>query len=147
MTYDVTLFTYSLSQRSFGKILETNHILEKNRKLLWVQCGKKEVKRTLFVFSSYYVIFRQVFWVKRQDVILFAIWFACDISESTSSCLLIDCCIKHKCHLIIFFLFLLSLPCYETMALLHSVNVFAISKRKRKTSASILLLFHKYKNV
>ena len=70
-------------------------------------CGlnkeKKEVKLTLFVFSLYYVIFTQVFWVKRQDVILFAIWFACDISESTSSCLLIDCCIKHKCHLIIFF--------------------------------------------
>ena len=65
------------------------------------------------------------FWVKRQDVILFAIWFACDISESTSSCLLIDCCIKHKCHLIIFFFISpLSLPCYETMALLHSVNVF-----------------------
>ena len=133
MTYDVTLFTYSLSHRNFGKFLETYHILEMNRKLVWVEQGKKEVKWTLFGFSLYYVIFRQVFWVKRQDVILFAIWFACDISESTSSCLLIDCCIKHKCHLIIFFFISpLSLPCYETMALLHSVNVFAISKRKRK---------------
>ena len=43
----------------------------------------------------------------------------------------------------LFYFSSLSLPCYETMALLHSVNVFAISKRKRKSSASILLLFHK----
>ena len=54
------------------------------------------------------------------DVILFAIWFACLVWYQWKYILLpLNCCIKHKCHLIIFFFYVMKFQLVVCMQAAH----------------------------